>query len=61
MKKSEVFVLRMSKKELQELRRVAHLTERSKSDALRWALHQVAKILDEQPERIQLVKEIKPI
>lgn len=61
MEKNKVFVLRMSEQDLKELRKIAYITERSKSDALRWALHQVAKVIHEQPERFQLVQEIKPI
>ena len=61
MKKNQVFVLRMSERDLKELRIVAQITERSKSDTLRWALHQVAKVIHEQPERIQLVKELNSI
>lgn len=59
MKKDKVFVLRLSKQDLQTLNNVALRTKRTKSGAFRWALVLVAQALDEYPEQA-LVKQIKP-
>ena len=59
MKKDKVFVLRLSKQDLQTLNNVAQRTKRTKSDAFRWALFFVAQVLEEHPEHT-LVKQIRP-
>jgi hypothetical protein len=58
MKKDKKFLIRLSEQDLEELRDVSQVTKRSKSDVLRWALHQVAISLHEQPEQIKLLKPI---
>ena len=43
MKKSKVFLLRLSEEDRQMLDTVAELCRRTRSDALRWALYEAAK------------------
>lgn len=61
MKKNKTFVFRLSNSDLITLNDVSNKINRSKSDTVRWALHQVANSLQKYPEKIQLLKEIKVI
>ena len=62
MKKNKKFVLRLREHDLKALRDVSQFTKRSKSEVFRWSLHQVANVLYERPERMQLLKQanVKP-
>jgi len=59
MKKDQRFLLRLSKEDARVLHEVAKKISRSKSDAVRWALREVDTALDKQPERLQLLKQVK--
>jgi predicted transcriptional regulator len=59
MKKNKSFIVRMSDKDLQELDAVAQVTQRSKSAVLRWAIHEAAINLQEQPEKTKLLDKAK--
>jgi len=57
MKKNKKFMLRLSEQDLQALRDVSQITKRSKSDVFRWALHEVANVLNSHPDRVKLLKQ----
>ncbi len=59
MKKDKRFLVRLSQEDDRALKEVAQTIQRSKSDVFRWALHEVRKALLEQPERLQLLKQVK--
>ena len=59
MKKDKRFLLRLSKEDVRALVDVSRTIQRSKSDVFRWALHEVEKALNEEPERLQLLKQVK--
>jgi hypothetical protein len=59
MKKDKRFLLRLSRDDLNVLQKVSRTIQRSKSDVFRWALHEVENALDKQPERLQLLKQVK--
>jgi hypothetical protein len=59
MLKNKKFVLRLSEQDLQVLREISRLTERSKSDVFRWALHEVASVICNHPDTLKLLKQVK--
>lgn len=58
-KKNKVFVMRMSEKEEAELKELSQTIKRSKSDALRYALGEIARLVREHPDIAYLIKTIK--
>ena len=58
MTKNKKFVLRLSEKDLEALHDVAQITNRTKSDVFRWALHEVANVLNARPQLIHLLKRV---
>jgi hypothetical protein len=59
MKKDKRFLLRLSKEDDRALHEVAQAIQRTRSDAFRWALHEVRNALNEQPEKLKLLKQVK--
>ena len=59
MKKDKRFLLRLSKEDDRALNEVSQTIQRSKSDVFRWALHEVQNALNEQPEKLKLLKQVK--
>lgn len=58
-KKTKVFVMRMSEQDAQELREIAKTIERSQSGVLRYALHEIARVVREHPNKTQLIRSIR--
>ena len=58
MQKDKKFILRLSEQDLQALRDVSQMTKRSKSDVFRWALHEVAGVLYNHPDKLKLLKQV---
>ena len=59
MKKDIVFMILLSKQDSQELSDVAKMIQRSKSGTLRFALHEIARVVREHPNKAELVKTIR--
>ena len=59
MKKNKMFVMRMSEQEVQELREVARIIQRSQSGVLRYALHEIATAVREHPDKTKLIRTIR--
>ena len=52
-------MIRLSKQDSQELSDVAKMIQRSKSGTLRFALHEIARVVREHPNKAELVKTIR--
>ena len=59
MKKDKVFMIRLSEQDAQELNSVAQMIQRSKSGTLRYALHEIARVIQEHPNKTQLIRSIR--
>ncbi len=59
MKKDKRFLLRLSQNDVRALVEVANTLQRSKSDACRWAIHEVLDALHNKPEKLKLLKQVK--
>ncbi len=59
MKKDKRFLLRLSKEDVRALQDVSRTIQRTKSDVFRWALHEVEHALNENPEKLKLLKQVK--
>jgi len=58
-KKNKVFVMRMSEQEAKELKEVADTIQRSQSGTLRYALHEIARVVREHPDKTKLIRTIR--
>lgn len=59
MKKNKVFNLRLTEQDEKELQEVASMIRRSKSGTLRFALHEVARVVREYPNKAELIRTIR--
>ena len=59
MQKNKKFMLRLSPKDYQVLSDISVATQRSKSDSIRWALNEVAKAINDHPEKLRMLKQAK--
>jgi hypothetical protein len=60
MSRQTVFNFRVNKDERLTIERLAHLLQRSQSDAIRFVLVQVLKKLEQDPASMDLIKSIQP-
>lgn len=59
MKKVKVFNLRMTEQDEKELQEVASTIRRSKSGTLRFALHEIARVVRDHPNKAELIRTIR--
>jgi hypothetical protein len=59
MKKTKVFVMRLSEKEEAELKEISKTIQRSKSGTLRYALSEIARVIRAHPNKAHLIKTIR--
>lgn len=51
--------MRMSEQEAKELKEVADTIQRSQSGTLRYALHEIARVVREHPDKTKLIRTIR--
>lgn len=60
MPRQTIFTLRVNKDERLTIERLAHLLQRSQSDAIRFVVMQVLKKLEQDPASLDFIKSIQP-
>ena len=59
MKKDKVFNLRLTEQDEKELQEVANTIRRSKSGTLRFALHEIARVVRDHPNKAELIRTMR--
>lgn len=59
MKKNIRFLIRISREDQKTIRYIARKLNRSMSDAVRWSINETAIMLRDDPDRLQLINQVK--